>query len=82
MDWGHQCVCNGELESVDQLSAVIACSSEWSYKVSINPIIQSKTRLISHAHQPTYDSIIVKDGEGRFQRDVSIIWKYPFPILN
>jgi hypothetical protein len=33
-------------------SAVTACSLEfWMYKVSINPINQSKTRLISHALQ-------------------------------
>jgi hypothetical protein len=29
------------------------------YKVSINQIIQSKTRLISHAQNPTHDNIII-----------------------
>jgi hypothetical protein len=30
------------------------------YKVSINPIIQSRTRLISHAHNTTRDNIILQ----------------------
>jgi hypothetical protein len=38
--------CNSEIVKCGNSdSAVIFCSSEWVYKVSINPIIQSKTRL-------------------------------------
>jgi hypothetical protein len=39
-------------------SAVLPVVPNYGYKVSMNPIIQSKTRLISHAQTPTHDNIM------------------------
>jgi hypothetical protein len=48
------------LKCVDQQSRCITSSPELCVnKLSINTIIQSKTRLISHARTPTRDDALV-----------------------